>query len=397
MATLRKILWHSVSPRWGTGYGTQTAVWVPRIAALGYEVAISAFVGEPPGITEWLGHPVYPPGNDRYGADVLADHARHFGADLIITFLDCYSLDPEPWADRLKGRVACWMPVDADDGRGLINRHMGLSDHLKLLQSGAQPIAISEWGQKQMFRQKHHPLFVPHGIDCSAFVPPADKKAVKAAMGLDGKFVIGINATNIGNLNRKAWTEQLGAFAKLHRRHADTFLLAHCDPNPGKIGYNLKLLAEEMGIRTAVAWGGGGKGAYAYRTGQITQGQMIASYGLMDLLSSCSYAEGFGLPILEAEACGVPTVVTDASAMSEVGSGWKVQGEPFFSVIHHAYWRQPQLDDIYAVYEKVYDLWKRGALTKGVPARQHALIYDADTVLTQHWKPVLAKLEAMLP
>ena len=386
-----KILWHSVAPWWGTGYGQQTAEWVPRLASLGHEVAVSAFSGLAGGPHEWNGHRVYPAGNDPFGADVLAGHARHFGAELVITLMDAYALDPEPWADALKGKVACWMPVDADDGNGLVpDRPMGLPDHLKLLQSAAQPIAMSRYGERQMVKAGHRPLYVPHGIDCSVFRPPEDKAEAKLAAGLAGKFVIGINATNLGNLNRKAWVEQLGAFAKLHRRHPDTVLLAHTNPRPGKLGYNLRNMVSDLGIRPAVLF----TERYEYTTGQISQQAMASTYGVMDLLSACSYAEGFGLPIAEAQACGVPTVVTDGSAMSEVGAGWKVQGEPFFAVIHQAYWRQPPLDAIHRVYEKAYDLWKRNALeSRGRAARDHALAYDAEAVLSQYWKPALAELE----
>lgn len=685
-----RLLWHSVDPRWGTGYGTQTSVWVPRIASLGYEVAISAFAGAPQGLTEWRGHPVYPGGDDRYGADRLADHAKHFGADLVITLMDAYALDPEPWADKLAGRVAQWMPIDADDGHGLIGRPISFLDHMRLLQSAAQPIAMSRYGDRQLRLAGHRPFFVPHGIDCQVFRPPEDKAADKAAAGLEGQFVIGINATNIGNLNRKAWPEQLAAFAKFHRRHPDTVLLAHTVKGAaGKAGLNLGRLVSDMGLAGAVRF----TDEYSYKAGLISQAQIAATYGLMDLYSGCTMAEGFGLPVMEAQACfpsetpvtatrilrgmkrsytgelisvttargdvveatsehpfwtkrgwipagqlrsddqllytgghakigipqvhagtigdivgslhadalegsrrangaalwrgvlagaparppqvsiaehhhapghgnlradrlhgwsdrrggyglhprhggqaepeashpdrqlvrsanglaarnvlgsvdlpgtaaatghfghalhvpyrrsgipapvrgaaalpghqassdgmphrvlqgtarteqarspessvpgdggyrsqpeyqaiqsisrrivrslpvynlttasstytaagylvhncGVPTVVTDGSAMSEVGCGWKVRGEPYFSVLHHAYWRYPRPDDILRAYEKAYLLWKRGVLAaKGAEARQHALSYDADRVLTEHWKPVLAELEA---
>lgn len=367
-------------------------MWVPRLAALGYEVAISAFAGAPSGLTDWQGHRVYSGGNDMYGADVLADHARHFGADLVITLMDAYALDPEPWADALKGKVAQWMPIDADDGNGLISRPVGLLDHMRLLQSAAQPIAMSRYGERQLSRAGHKPLYVPHGIDCSVFRPPEDKAGDKSAAGLAGKFVIGINATNIGNLNRKCWPEQLAAFAKLHRRHPDTVLLAHTARHGGKKGYDLGTLVSDLGIAGSVKF----TDEYVYKTGVASQAVIAATYGLMDLYSGCSMAEGFGLPIMEAQACGVPSVVTNGSAMSEVGCGWKVQGEPAYSVLHRAYWRSPPVDGILRAYEKAYDLWKRGALgSKGAAARAHAMQYDADAVLTRHWKPVLAKLEEM--
>ena len=386
---VRKALWHSVHPLWGTGYGQQTAVWVPRLASLGYEVAVSAFAGAPAGLSDWQGHRVYPGGNDKYGADVIVQHARHFGADLVITLMDAYALDPEPWADVLKGKVAQWMPIDADDGNGLIGRPVGLLDHMRLLQSAAQPIAMSRYGERQLTKAGHRPLYVPHGIDCSVFRPPEDKQALKAAAGLDGKFVVGINATNIGNLNRKCWPEQLAAFAKLHRRHPDTALIAHTARHGGKNGYDLGTLVSDLGISRAVRF----TDEYTYKTGMADQAMIAATYGLMDLYSGCSMAEGFGLPIMEAQACGVPSVVTDGSAMSEVGCGWKVQGEPSYSVLHRAYWRMPPVDGILRAYEKAYELWKRGALAgKGAAARTHALEYDADVVLTTHWKPVLERL-----
>ncbi len=42
-------------------------------------------------------------------------------------------------------------------------------------------------------------------------------------------------------------------------------------------------------------------------------------YNLMDLYVQCTNCEGDGMPINEAKACGVPTIVTDYSAMSEKG------------------------------------------------------------------------------
>lgn len=366
---------------------------VPRIASLGHEVAISAFAGLNGGPVEWQGIKVYPAGDDRHGADVLADHARHFRADVVITLMDIYVLDPEPWADALRYRVAHWTPVDADDGGGLIARPIGLHDHMRLMQSGAKPIAMSRYGERQLRAAGHSPLYVPHGIDTAAFRPPEDKEALKAAAGLYGRFVVGINATNIGNLNRKAWPEQLTAFAKLHRRHSEAVLVAHTAPEAGRYGYNLRRMARDLGIADAVRWSEG----YAMKSGLVTQEVLAGTYGLMDLYSGATMAEGFGLPVMEAQACGVPTVVTDGSAMSEVGCGWKVHGEPYWSILHEAFWRRPAPDAIARAYEKAYQLWERGQLAaKGAQAREHALAYDAGKVLREHWEPVLAELESRL-
>ena len=41
----KKLLWHSNYPGSNTGYGTQTGLFVPRIAELGWDVVISCMTG----------------------------------------------------------------------------------------------------------------------------------------------------------------------------------------------------------------------------------------------------------------------------------------------------------------------------------------------------------------
>lgn len=53
-------------------------------------------------------------------------------------------------------------------------------------------------------------------------------------------------------------------------------------------------------------------------------------YNLMDLYVQCSICEGDGMPIQEAKACGVPTLVTDYTAMREKG---RFPGYPHLSEI----------------------------------------------------------------
>lgn len=380
-----RLLVHSpgVNP---TGYGQQTALWVPLLASLGHEVAISAYHGVRTGMGEWNGHTVYPSGADIHGADVLPHHARHFGADLVIALMDAWALDLPPDHGL---PLAWWMPVDCDGGGGLQERGLGLPDHVRLTACGGVPVAMSRHGEAMLRRAGHDPLYVPHGVDTTVWKPPEDREAIRRALGVDDAFVIGINAANVDK-TRKGWPEQLAAFAKLHRRHPDTVLVAHTLKKvPG--GLNLPEIARDLGIDGAVRW----SDQYLLSAGLITPEMLAATTGAWDLYSGCSYAEGFGLPVLEAQACGVPAVVTDGSAMAEVGAGWKVPGEPSWAQNHAAWWRKPSIDGICRAYEKAYE---RGASyqAKKAKAREHALGYDAQRVLTEFWKPALEELAARL-
>ena len=101
---------------------------------------------------------------------------------------------------------------------------------------------------------------------------------------------------------------------------------------------DLQRLAARLGIEDSVRF----TDQYAQVSGLMRPAHMAEWYNILDVFSNCAYGEGFGIPIIEAAACGVPAVVTDCSAMSELkGPGWSVQGEPFWNPVHEAWWVKP--------------------------------------------------------
>lgn len=61
----------------------------------------------------------------------------------------------------------------------------------------------------------------------------------------------------------------------------------------------------------------------------ISDEQLKVLYEKCDLLSFCSTLEGFGLPILEAQAIGRPVVTSDLSSMPEVGGEGACYVDPY--------------------------------------------------------------------
>ena len=122
---------------------------------------------------------------------------------------------------------------------------------------------------------------------------------------------------------------------------------------------------------------------------------MAAWYNGIDVLSLCSYGEGFGLPLLEAQACGTPVITTDASAMSELcGAGFLVSGTPWWTDGHQSFWTRPDISDIDMAYEAAYNAWQNNALPHK-PAIDFAQQFAADRVFEDFWMPALAQLEEM--
>ena len=372
-----RLVWHSNAPWNNSGYGKETALFVPRIASLGHEIIIASpysFGGCP---IEWEGFPVLPTARDMAGNDTIVANHEYFKADLTFTLADPFGLMKSA-KDLSQIPLAMWFPVDANP--------LGEGDVTVLREGQAIPVAMSKFGAQVLRSEGADPLYVPHAVDTKIY-KPMDKQPFRDTVPGIGEdtFVIGICAMN-RDKDRKGFAEQLLAFSRFHSRHPDSHLALHTSPAGG---LNLKSMAERLGIGAAVSYPDG----YSYDMGMITEEHMAVWYNGLDVLSLCSYGEGFGIPLIEAQACGVPVITTDASAMSELcGSGWLVSGTPFWSNGHNAWWKRPDTEDIEQAYEAAFQAKEEGRLPEK-PAYDFAQLYDVDRVFEQYMKPALAEIE----
>jgi FkbM family methyltransferase len=332
---------------------------------------------------DWEGTLVLPSGMRTYSNDVLAPHARRvFGDDpgLILVLYDPWAIEPVPLREFA---VAAWAPIQSHP--------VPPADRNFFESSGAQPIAMSRYGERELREAGLQPVYVPHAVDTSVFKPLTDGERALAREMLqvpEDAFVIAIVAANKDKTPpRKGWAEQFYAFARFRERHPDARLLVH-----GLLetvgGINLMRLVYDLGIQDGVQF----TDQYAQVAGLYRPEDMAALMGCADVLSNCSWGEGFGLPVLEAQACGTPVVVSDGSAMTELcGSGWKVETQPYWHPFAESWWHAPLIKSIGQAWEKAYRQARRLGMREA--AREFALQYDVDAVFTQYWKPALEMLE----
>jgi len=76
-------------------------------------------------------------------------------------------------------------------------------------------------------------------------------------------------------------------------------------------------LAEELDVDHVIHW-----------KGFLDDEALLAEYHQADLLVQPSRYEGFGLPVIEAMACGVPVVCSNAGSLPEVASGAALMVDP---------------------------------------------------------------------
>jgi len=378
-----RILWLSNSPLAPSGYGGQSALFGPRIRDLGHEVAYAANHGRHTAYYEDI--PIYDAQTtDQDGGSAkVSMWAKVHEADLVICLYDSWVMNPEAWPDVT---MAIWAPVDHRPMPPLV---LGVLHHERV-----RPIAMSRFGESWMKKGDLKPLYVPHGVDTKVYFPQDDKARCVAALGRgyipEDAFLVGMVAANRGwsrQASRKAFPEAFQAFARFAKRHPDAYLYVHSEFEGHVNSQQLKVLAELLGIADRVLI----PPMEAWWQNVFDVPFMTGVYNALDVLLNPSMSEGFGIPIIEAQACGVPVIVSGDTAMTELcGGGWLVQGQDWWNDPLSAWAFMPFIHSIEEQLENAYRM--RGDEKMKQRARRFAETYDADRITEMYWKPTLNAL-----
>jgi glycosyltransferase involved in cell wall biosynthesis/tetratricopeptide (TPR) repeat protein len=142
---------------------------------------------------------------------------------------------------------------------------------------------------------------VPCGVDAAAFRPGLDPRPLPTTRRFRFLFVG-------GTIHRKGVDVLLAAYARAFRASDDVCLVVK-DMGVGSF-YAGQTAENRVGAFRADA----GNPEVVYLDDSLTEAEMARLYNACDCLVHPYRGEGFGLPILEAMACGVPVVVTGYGA-----------------------------------------------------------------------------------
>lgn len=398
------ITWGSNSPiNSNGGYGMTTGLVCRSLRdVLGCRMSVSATYGHYCGKIVWHGIPVYPPGALPFGNDIHAANAAQERAHLLLTHQDVWTQYP----DHLTRNGTRWVPYFPIDGSPLS------PEVAKRLDPDFcyQPIAVSRYGERVARAAGIDIRCVPQGIKATPegdaemdrlFPPfvPGDRVAAREQLGWpQDAFIVGMVAQNSGYPNRKAYPQQLRAFRAFAERHTDAMLYLHAFGDRLYDGRVETRLAWHLGerlhdIEKRVIW----SHPYDLNMG-YSQADMVLRYQAMDVYLGVAMAEGFGIPIVEAQACGVPVITGGWSAMSEVMfAGWSVpieDSEPWYVDPLETVWRLPHeraIDELLEIaYGTLANRDERDWLT--FLARSGAVLHDQRDITNTHWRAVLAEL-----
>ncbi len=142
-------------------------------------------------------------------------------------------------------------------------------------------------------------------------VPTETAKAVARTHGIDGPFVLSVGSLEPGK-NR---VRLIRAMAMLRDAGLQQQLVI-VGQRAWKFDEELAIV-EELGMRDRVRY-----------LGYVSDGDLPALYSAADAFAFPSLHEGFGLPVIEAMACGVPVLTSNISATAEVAGDAAVLVDP---------------------------------------------------------------------
>lgn len=176
------------------------------------------------------------------------------------------------------------------------------------LKNADKIITISEFSKNELIKYLNYPEknihIVSDAVDHDVYYKNRDKSILKRfKIPLEGKFVLYVGSET----PRQNLDLLLKAFARLKKRVPNVKLLKIGDPQSFGARENLLSKIRRLELEKDVIF-----------VGYVPEEDLPKWYNASDILVyPCKYA-GFGLPPLEAMACGTPVITANTSSLPEV-------------------------------------------------------------------------------
>lgn len=363
-----------------SGYGSQSRFIVSALQQLGHTVFCMPHYGLQGGPVNIDGIEHLPTFRDPWGSDIIAEHVKCIGADAVLSFHDIWTLTP----DFPRSLDVPWITYSPIDSIPVPPRLV------KMLREAKHVIAMSQFGLREMRKVGIPSDFIPHAINTDIFCP-GDKLEARRELGMsEDKFICLMAGANYYYPCRKAFPEQMAAFAAFHKEFPESELMLHTAMMPVRQdGLDMNALIINLGLGDCTC----NTPEYDIAMG-LSDKRLTLLYRAADVILAASYAEGFGLIPAEGQACGTPVIVHDFAASPEyLFAGIKVpSAQQFWNQL--ASWQAvPSIPAITRAIREIY-LNQEEYAELGLKAAARVKAELSHPVVTEkYWKPFLEQVE----
>lgn len=378
-----KTLWSS-NANWSySGYGVEMGFILPRLVKDGWPVAQSAFYGLEGNPIMHEGVKVYPKMADPFGGDAMVEHTRDYGANVTFTMQDLPTLNPQFLASVPNKCFIPWVPIDHDPVPQIV---------LNQLRYAYKIITMSRFGQKELEKAGFVSTLILEGTDVNIF-KPLDKAECRKQLDLpQDVFIWGMIGANKENPPRKSFQEAMEAFKLFHDKHPEAAMFFHTQQTAPN-GFPVMEYAKFLGIADKIFFLNQYKATFSAGPELVAQ-----EINACDAILHPSQTEGFGLVIIEAQACGKPIIVSNCTSMPELvvegktGELAEIASKRFTNQGSFVF--VPDPDSIYAKMETIYANLKKDPKFYDIATRKNIVDnYNIDTLVKEKWIPLYEELQ----
>ena len=255
----------------------------------------------------------YPDNQDLHQhPEVLRELLYQVNPDVILLHADPHFFLPylkelQAW----KGPVMAWFTIDYE-------REHNPDALLPLFQRCQRIAGMADFGIKQIQKDFSGPVAkVPLGVNSALFRPPgaAQKQTIRDKQGVpEGAFVF---LTVANNFWRKGLEYTIRGIAEFKHKYpqaaSQSIFHFHTESSP-----NLLELIANYQLESHIRF----TPHYDPYKNPLDVKDLVALYQMSDAFLLSTLGEGFGMPILEAQACGLPVIVSDNSVLREISGNF---------------------------------------------------------------------------
>jgi glycosyltransferase involved in cell wall biosynthesis len=295
-----------------SGYGRICSEILTRLHKRGYEILSASLMYDgllppvyegqrlPYHVASLGGHPNWP--------DQMVSLTNVFQPDIIMVIQDA------PYAETVRNGPYDWsrygfVVITPVDGAPVYPQWV------EMLKKADGTLSISQFGVDEHRKAGVSSELCRPGMNPNVFfrLPDDQRAAIREKLGIaPDAFVLGTVAMNQG---RKDYPHMLEAFFRFATDKPTARYLINADP-ASPVGWDLNQLCQQNGWDT-------GKLIYKYQCEQRGVHELRDRYNVMDAHVVLAHREGFGLPLVEAQACGVVSMALDWCSGPEVcGDGY---------------------------------------------------------------------------
>jgi glycosyltransferase involved in cell wall biosynthesis len=382
-----RFTWCSNAHWTNSGYAVFTRDLLFRLRDDGWPFAEIGFFGLQGFHINLDGIKVYPVMVDAYGSDAMIEHSVDWKSQVVFTMQDVWTLNPS-FLKQLEKRKLKWIPYLPID-------HSPISPQiLDKLKFAYKIITFSKYGQRELEKKGYASKLILEGTDPAIFKPMSKKKVRKELNIPQDKFLFGMISANKENPPRKGYQEILEALKLFVDNHPEGALFVHSQQISNK-SFPIQSYARHLGIENNVFTLGQYAASFKSDSKQIRK-----EINTFDVCMNASMTEGFGLGIVEAQACGVPAIVNNCMSMPELVVPGKT-GE--ICDTDYAWWRSHDgyvyTADVKSLHDKMEILYRKlkKPNTIAKDARKHVLTnFNINDIVKDKWIPYLEELQEEL-